>query len=345
MWVGTFRCSQVFLRTFSWLKIIAINIYCISHFIMAKLAAKPTSKQITNNTLHDHVEDLWAINEADEYHGVKKAVMEAQSKPPTHQLLFPEFMKDSRFRHGITTSKAYDEDAKKLIYANEICEQTENTKQPWSQRRRNYNWPSNTNPETTIFGIKSKANAGTVKGSNGAGVAEALCMNGDSHVDPEVKAINTFAFGKPTSSSNSSTAECLGYQTCTSDILGETDPTEKDDIGKSLKPGYRNVMTTRCFGCPSIRTDIPNNSRSIADTQNYGEDLDAMSGGMLDEMAEAEMERAEVLDEDLDDALAVPFAASCLERACGGGGEAEECFDEMITEDKAETEEEKRRRQ
>lgn len=242
---------------------------------MAKLAAKPTSKQITNNTLHDHVEDLWAINEADEYHGVKKAVMEAQSKPPTPQLLFPEFMKDSRFRHGITTSKAYDEDAKKLIYANEICEQTENTKQPWSQRRRNYNWPSNTNPETTIFGIKSKANAGTVKGSNGAGVAEALCMNGDSHVDPEVKAINTFAFGKPTSSSNSSTAECLGYQTCTSDILGETDPTEKDDIGKSLKPGYRNVMTTRCFGCPSIRTDIPNNSRSIADTQNYGEDLDA----------------------------------------------------------------------
>jgi hypothetical protein len=87
-------------------------------------------------------------------------------------------------------------------------------------------------------------------------------MNGDSHVDLEVKAI--------ASSSNSSTAECLGCQTCTDD--GETDPTEKDDTGKRLRPGYRNVLTTRCFGCPSIRTDIPNKSRSIADTENYGED-------------------------------------------------------------------------
>ena len=34
-------------------------------------------------------------------------------------------------------------------------------------------------------------------------------MNGDSHVDLEVKAI--------ASSSNSSTAECLGCQTCTDD--------------------------------------------------------------------------------------------------------------------------------
>ena len=224
----------------------------------------------------DHVEGLWANNEADEYHNVKMAVLEAQAKFSKPQQSIPEFMKDSGFRHGVMTSKPH-EDAKKLIYANENCENTDyiNTK-PWSQRRRNYNWP--TSPQTTTFGIKSKGEAnGGIKG-DGAGVAEALCINDDSDaVESEFKAHNPFVlFGKSTSSSNSSTAECLGHtKNAHHGILSEVGDNGNDDIGKSLKPGYRNVVTTRCFGCPSIRTDIPKTSRSIADTQNYGDDVNA----------------------------------------------------------------------
>ncbi|KAL3781445.1 hypothetical protein ACHAW5_001522 [Stephanodiscus triporus] len=221
----------------------------------------------------DHVEDLWAANEADEYHSIKKAVLEAQSKLSKPLLSFPEFMKDSGFRHGVMTSKS-NEDAKKLIYANENCEYADNINtKPWSQRRRNYNWP--TNPETMTFGIKSKGDAGTTKGGNGAGVAEALCIKDESDaLDSEGKSHDPYKiFGKPTSSSCSSTAECLGH-TKSAQNGGEVNDIGRDDIGKSLKPGYRNVLTTRCFGCPSIRTDIPNHSRSVADTQNYGDSID-----------------------------------------------------------------------
>lgn len=58
-------------------------------------------------------------------------------------------------------------------------------------------------------------------------------------------------------------------------------PSEKDDadLGKSLTPGFRNIQAPgRTYGCPSIRTDVPKISiakRSIADSQNYGDDATA----------------------------------------------------------------------
>jgi hypothetical protein len=225
----------------------------------------------------DHVEGLWANNEADEYHNVKKAVLEAQAKLSKPQQSFPEFMKDPGFRHGVMTTKP-NEDAKKLIYARD----TDNiSTKLWSQRRKNLNWP--TSPETTTFGIKSKGETNEGIKGDGAGVAEALCMNDDSDaVEPEAspshsKSHTPFVlFGKSTSSSNSSTAECLGHtKSAQNGMFREVDDNGNDDIGKSLKPGYRNVLTTRCFGCPSIRTDIPKTSRSIADTQNYGDGVNA----------------------------------------------------------------------
>merc|ERR1719375_2573694 len=49
------------------------------------------------------------------------------------------------------------------------------------------------------------------------------------------------------------------------------------DLGKSLTPGFRNLTTEkRPFGIPSIRSDIPKYERkSIADNQNYGDDVNA----------------------------------------------------------------------
>jgi len=51
------------------------------------------------------------------------------------------------------------------------------------------------------------------------------------------------------------------------------------DLGKSITPGFRNVQNSgRIYGCPSVRNDIPKVSiarRSIADSQNYGDDATA----------------------------------------------------------------------
>jgi hypothetical protein len=49
------------------------------------------------------------------------------------------------------------------------------------------------------------------------------------------------------------------------------------DLGCSSKKGWRNIATTtRAFGCPSVRKDVPvPELRSIADCQNYGDDPSA----------------------------------------------------------------------
>lgn len=58
-----------------------------------------------------------------------------------------------------------------------------------------------------------------------------------------------------------------------------TDLEPDRDLGKSITPGFRNISTRdRVFGCPSIRSDIPHlppQRRSLADCQNYGDDVPA----------------------------------------------------------------------
>lgn len=80
-------------------------------------------------------------------------------------------------------------------------------------------------------------------------------------------------YGKPSGSKGLSAAEVLKGKYKESDNLPDR------DLGKSITPGFRNlVMNDRIFGCPSIRNDIPApavNRRSIADSQNYGDDVPA----------------------------------------------------------------------
>mmetsp|Transcript_33161 Transcript_33161/g.87567 ORF Transcript_33161/g.87567 Transcript_33161/m.87567 type:complete len:324 (-) Transcript_33161:201-1172(-) len=49
------------------------------------------------------------------------------------------------------------------------------------------------------------------------------------------------------------------------------------DLGKSHTPGFRNITAeSRAFGVPTVRSDIPKYAtRSIADNQNYGDDVNA----------------------------------------------------------------------
>lgn len=226
-----------------------------------------------------HVEDLWRHHRVDEYQNVVSKLSESTYKKTPlgrscirgHKL--PDYMKNDQYSHGVkTTSECNSEnDAKRLIYplgdnngSSENC--CNDLRMPGIQKRRNYNWV-NIDPLTTTFGVKGETGMG--RGSS-AGVASALQMSNDddSKSDSDNKSSSIDCdrvFGNSTCLSNDSAADCLRHKG--GDI---------DDLGKSLTPGFRNVETSRSFGTPSIRTDIPQYERSsVADLQNYGDDVSA----------------------------------------------------------------------
>lgn len=227
---------------------------------------------------NDHVEDLWRHCKEDEYHKVLVALHESTYKKHPlgrscsrgHKL--PEYMNDGKFRHGVKTSEC-NEDAKRLIYPLESSsdENNDDLHQPGQQKRRNYCWP--VDPTTTTFGVKGETGVG--RGCS-SGVASALQMNDacDEAKDDNRRMIDyDKVFGKSTCQGTDSAAECLGHA---GDNGKPDDCIDIDDLGKSLTPGFRNVETSRSFGCPSIRTDIPKYERSsVADLQNYGDDCNA----------------------------------------------------------------------
>lgn len=79
------------------------------------------------------------------------------------------------------------------------------------------------------------------------------------------------------------------------------------DLGKCTVPGRRNFATDRAFGVPSVRQDlilagrVPSiDKRSVANTTNYGDDMDAFGllfpnrGGPVEEEFHARRPKAEV---------------------------------------------------
>ena len=64
---------------------------------------------------------------------------------------------------------------------------------------------------------------------------------------------------------------------CIQGDYDEADQAPDPDLGKSFTPGFRNTTNElRAFGTPSVRSDIPKYARrSVADNQNYGDDVNA----------------------------------------------------------------------
>ena len=230
-----------------------------------------------NQNTDDHVEDLWRHRKEDEFEKVVLSLQESTYKKTPlgrscirgHKL--PEYMHDGKYRHGVKTSEC-SEDAKRLIYplGNSSADNVNDLHQPGQQKRRNYNWP--VDPTTTTFGVKGETGIG--RGSS-SGVASALQMKDGRCVESTKEAKRSIdsdkVFGKSTCQSNDSAADCLGHAGDAADNTQDI-----DDLGKSLTPGFRNVETSRAFGTPSIRTDIPKYDRSsVADLQNYGDDCNA----------------------------------------------------------------------
>lgn len=182
--------------------------------------------------------------------------------------VIPEFMKRNDYRHGLKTTKS-NFDAKSLLYPEDCNKPTNNEEGipetcgvegashsnyakshgsylPGQQRKRNYNWPID--PVTTVFGIKGQDAIGRCSSK---GVSDALhhdISNSNTKINLnmlEEQRVslqnNNNTFGKTTCSKNESAADCLRSTNYDQDeeMIG------LDDLGKSVRPGFRNVFTEK----------------------------------------------------------------------------------------------------
>lgn len=202
-------------------------------------------------------------------------------------------------------SKSADQPAKNLIFpvdvnydteeGNDIYKRSHGSFAPGEQKRRGYQW--SVDPQKTVFGRK-----GDTIAFNGVSKNIAEVLQGPSNPAEEVpivslKKVEDFrnmgdtlgrtknlgqdsgsrppdmVYGKPSGNKAVSAIDVIRGRYSGPELEPDR------DLGKSIMPGFRNISTQdRVFGCPSIRSDIPHppaNRRSLADCQNYGDDVPA----------------------------------------------------------------------
>jgi len=187
----------------------------------------------------------------------------------------------------------FPEQTESLDVANELYKRSHGSYGPGEQRSRNYHW--SVDPEQTRFGRKgdtialngtstnivevlkpTPANAAIVVNSKKVedfrNMADHLGQSKNLGQDSGKRPVD-IVYGKKNKSSGVTAAEVMkGKYT-----LDDNAPDQ--DLGKSITPGFRNIsLETRAYGCPSIRSDIPTvhpSRRSLADSQNYGDDVPA----------------------------------------------------------------------
>jgi len=204
------------------------------------------------------------------------------------------------------TSKSSLEPAKGIIWP-EISEETlagedlyrrsHGTCAAGEQKRRGYNWPLD--PTAYRFGVKGDTIALNGVSKNvydilhGAGDIPS-CVNTKrvedfrnmTHILGQTKNLGQNSssrpfdtvYGKP-SASGRATKGTWGAADVIKGAYSKEAQKPDADLGKSITPGFRNItLEDRAYGCPSIRTDLPAGPaarRSLADSQNYGDDVPA----------------------------------------------------------------------
>lgn len=260
----------------------------------------------------DNVEDLWAETEnSTSLHNSDKDLGRAMVRG--HRL--PDFMHDKHYRHGIKTASS-KEGAKSLLYAMSVPTSS-TAKAKTFQEEFESQCRYVREEQTKRRDCKNIA----IEHSSSAGVSEALRVKDNTAADrnrllrvvPRVANDETQIFGIETRRSlqDENAANCL-QTTLTQDNGAH------DDLGTTRTPGFRNASTERCFGRPSIRSDIPRYSNmSMADTSNYGngESTDALlkmshfaSFGLDEEEINSEPKSKEYI-KDL-------FCGCCYEYSC-----------------------------
>eukprot|EP00164_Ancoracysta_twista_P007112 GFYU01010040.1.p1 GENE.GFYU01010040.1~~GFYU01010040.1.p1 ORF type:complete len:332 (+),score=104.82 GFYU01010040.1:25-996(+) len=209
----------------------------------------------------------------------------------------PDQVTDPNFRFGVTSSESVS--AKNLLFPTDI-EEPENPPiskynipyLPGEQVRRDYNWDSaGIDPRAFRFGaIDPDRQANGAKASMTADPSNPTVVTNKRLEDYKHttrdglgKTANLGArdynmpddhvYGVPSKGLEEWGAkECLTGQMTAKDLHDE-------DLGRSTKPGCRNFTdTTRVFGVPSIRHDVPAPKiKSVADNQNYGGEPDGKS--------------------------------------------------------------------
>jgi len=228
-----------------------------------------------------------------------------KSHPPKGHATLPDFVRQPDFCHGVPTLGG-KESAKALLYSAHVVGEegirtqyvkSHNSYLPGEQRTRHYHW--SINPATTVFGVKGDNIVDPA--STSIGVSDALhfvCGDDRESIPLSVKSSdedfnalsesNAYEMKSkkhfvPVSKDHvfGTSAPKAVIDTAANSIFGnrnsDTNSKHDENLGKSITPGFRNAFTeTRCFGCPTIRSDIPKYGRqSVADCKNYGDDVNA----------------------------------------------------------------------
>mmetsp|Transcript_27216 Transcript_27216/g.40733 ORF Transcript_27216/g.40733 Transcript_27216/m.40733 type:complete len:457 (-) Transcript_27216:70-1440(-) len=230
-------------------------------------------------------------------HGVESAKTQHDAK----SLLYPK------------TNNENDEN-ERLSSVNSNYLKSHGSYQPGEQRKRNYNWPLDPETTVFGDKGKDATERGSGKGVFDALHMVIDDRSSSRPRSKHISTPEVVPFRKSKSStSGGSAAECLGF--ARDKKFDDADDTTAQDLGKSVTPGFRNAVTQdvcvmikideyklffliklfslsahdcmpeciivllilqQSFGCPSVRTDIPKYCRqSVADTQNYGDDVNA----------------------------------------------------------------------
>lgn len=226
---------------------------------------------------------------------------EPLGRVPDRGIILPSKFTEEKEPFG-EKSKSSSEPAKDLIFPNEllndgkeeeIYKRSHGSYGVSEQLHRGYKW--DIDPESTRFGRKGDTIALNGVSKNITEVLQGdLRDNRDSIVNMKqvedfrnMKDIlgqsknlgqNSFSrgdmvYGKANKGKGIGAGEVIRGRYTDDDNMPD------QDLGKSITPGFRNVsMEDRMYGCPSIRNDIPAlppHRRSLADSQNYGDDVPA----------------------------------------------------------------------
>lgn len=235
------------------------------------------------------------------------AAREPLGKTVDRNIKLPDKFIEGKKAFGVA-SKSSLEPAKDIIFpavdkeneeSEKVYQKSHGTYKAGEQKLRDYKWPEGTSPLTTVFG-----NKGDQIAFNGVSNNIAVVLNPPSNgtnvvclkrtedfkvsLDQIGKSKNlgqdsaqrpfSMVYGLPSKSSSKSKVQSSAHEL----IRGRYKPEEQlpdPDLGRATTPGFRNIaLVDRAFGVPSIRNDLPArpiSSRSVADSQNYGDDVPA----------------------------------------------------------------------
>ncbi|KAG7390435.1 hypothetical protein PHYPSEUDO_007958 [Phytophthora pseudosyringae] len=273
----------------------------------------PLTKFGVVTTGSEHVPEMLVSGPATEYQRINLAKLEANYASHKREPLGKTYLRGHKlpaqtqkpeFAFGI--SGTFCESAKELLYPstsarlqnsqeNEaLYKRSHGSVAPGEQTNRNYRWEAaKIDPAKHRFGVKPV-------GRDGGEVAEILNPEMNESAVPPAVAPGHLAdrrtlydhLGKPkhlgaADIDNLPSDHVFGVTTQDSDsawlcIQGEYSAEEQQpdpDLGRAVNHGWRNATAdARLFGIPTIRSDIPAPARrSVADGQNYGDDVSAQA--------------------------------------------------------------------